>query len=454
MHADELDVDEDLVRRLLAEQFPRWAPLPLVRIEPSGTDNAIFRLGADLSVRLARRDGPSSAGGKEHDWLPRLAPLLPLEIPRPVAQGRPAAGYPWYWDVHRWIPGESAPVEPVQAARDLAGFVAALREVDPAGAPPGRGVPLAQHDTAVRAWLEDLGDAVPPRVTALWDEALAIPPWSGPPVWHHGDLDARNWLVRDGRICAVIDWACMGVGDPACDVMVAWKLHSAAARWAFREALPVDDSTWARARGWALQQAIGAIAYYTLENNRSLVLEGRGWLVSVLEDAPVRLAEYDDDWPRVFDHEARRIKAALGARALLVEHVGSTSVPGLAAKPRIDIVLAVADSADEPTYLPQLEEAGYVLRVREPEWYEHRLVGRVDVGVNLHVFTAGAPEIDRMLLFRDHLRADSHDRILYERTKRELAGRDWHYTQEYADAKTTVVADILARASAGSSARH
>ncbi|HLJ81471.1 MAG TPA: GrpB family protein, partial [Ktedonobacterales bacterium] len=145
--------------------------------------------------------------------------------------------------------------------------------------------------------------------------------------------------------------------------------------------------------------------------------------------APIYIAEYNPEWPRLFEHEAERIRAALGERVLLLEHAGSTSVPGLAAKPRIDMVLVVASSADEPAYAPELEAAGYVLRVREPDWYEHRVFKGPDTDVNLHVFSAGCPEIDRMLLFRNWLRGNTADRQLYERTKRELARQDWKYTQ-------------------------
>jgi GrpB-like predicted nucleotidyltransferase (UPF0157 family) len=166
-------------------------------------------------------------------------------------------------------------------------------------------------------------------------------------------------------------------------------------------------------------------------------------------DGPVLLAEYDPEWPRLFEREADRIRAALGESAVQLEHVGSTAVPGLAAKPRIDILLAVADSADEPAYVPALEAAGYVLRIREPEWYEHRVLKGPDTDVNLHVFPAGCPEIDRMLAFRDHLRTDEADRALYQRTKRELARQEWKYVQNYADAKTAVVEEIVARALAG-----
>ena len=165
-----------------------------------------------------------------------------------------------------------------------------------------------------------------------------------------------------------------------------------------------------------------------------------------VHDDTIHLADYDPSWAEWFAREAIRIRSALGEAALTVEHVGSTSVPGLAAKPIIDIVLTVADSSDEPTYVPALEAVGYVLRIREPKWSEHRVFKGPDVNVNLHVFSDGCPEVDRMLGFRDHLRANEADRELYERTKRELAARRWKYVQHYANAKSEVVAEIMARA--------
>ncbi|MFL6136466.1 MAG: GrpB family protein [Frankiaceae bacterium] len=163
-------------------------------------------------------------------------------------------------------------------------------------------------------------------------------------------------------------------------------------------------------------------------------------------DAPIPLAEPDPEWPRLFEREAARIRTALGGAALLVEHVGSTSVPGLVAKPIIDILLVVPDSADEPAYLPALEAAGYVLRIREPDWHEHRLLKGPDTNVNLHVLSAGSAEADRMLRFRDHLRSSPADLERYASVKRELAKRTWRHVQHYADAKTAVVTEILQRA--------
>ncbi len=160
----------------------------------------------------------------------------------------------------------------------------------------------------------------------------------------------------------------------------------------------------------------------------------------------IQIFDYDHDWPRLFAREARRIQTVLGERIVLLEHVGSTSVPGLAAKPRIDMLLIVANSADEASYVPDLEAAAYVLRIREPDWYEHRLFNGPDTDINLHVFSSGSPEIERMLLFRDWLSNNTADRQLYEHAKRELARKAWKYMQNYADAKTMVVEEIIARA--------
>ncbi len=165
-------------------------------------------------------------------------------------------------------------------------------------------------------------------------------------------------------------------------------------------------------------------------------------------NAPITLIEYSAEWPALFVREAERVRATLGTRVLRLEHVGSTSVPGLAAKPIIDMILAVADSADEPAYVPAMESAGYVLHIREPEWHQHRLFKGPDTNINLHVYSVGCPEIDKMLMFRDWLRSNDADRQLYEHTKRELAKQTWKYVQNYADAKTAVVEEIIARARA------
>ncbi len=167
----------------------------------------------------------------------------------------------------------------------------------------------------------------------------------------------------------------------------------------------------------------------------------------------IELAPYDATWPLQYEREAEHVRATLGDRALRIEHVGSTSIPGIAAKPIIDMLLVVANSSDEASYVPSMEEQGYTLRIREPDWYEHRLLKGPSANINLHVFSAACPEIQRMIGFRDHLRADAADRELYQRTKQALAARRWKYVQEYADAKTQVVEAIIARAGPPTSPR-
>jgi aminoglycoside phosphotransferase (APT) family kinase protein len=290
MHEDELETDEALVRRLLAAQFPQWAELPIEALPAGGTDNAIYRLGNEFSVRLPRRRGwTSGSDDKEFEWLPKLAPLLPLRVPAPVARGAPGEGYPHEWAVYDWLQGEdatSAPLDLPRAAVDLAGFLAALQSIDPSGGPPpgGRGGPLGPRDEKTRAGIAALADLIDAAaVTAAWESALAAPEWNGPPVWIHGDLDARNLLVEDGRITGVLDWGAVCVGDPACDVKGAWAVLDADTRPVFRELLDIDDATWARSRGWALSQALIALPYY-LHTYPVIVKEAWRWLREVLAE--------------------------------------------------------------------------------------------------------------------------------------------------------------------------
>jgi aminoglycoside phosphotransferase (APT) family kinase protein len=270
MHADEVDTDEELVRRLLAAQFPRWAELPVERFESAGTDHAIYRLGDDMAVRLPRIAGAAESMEKEQRWLPILAPLLPLAVPVPLAMGMPAEGYPWRWSVNRWLEGEPARLDrfddPRRAATDLAHFVAALQRIDATdeGCPAGdRGVSLATRDRSTRAAIAALeGVLETDELTTAWETALRAPAWRGPPVWTHGDLLPGNLLVARGRLRAVIDFGVMGIGDPACDVIAGWTLFSGGSREAFRAALPVDAATWDRGCGWALSIALIALPYY------------------------------------------------------------------------------------------------------------------------------------------------------------------------------------------------
>jgi aminoglycoside phosphotransferase (APT) family kinase protein len=281
VHEDELEIDEALVRALLAEQFPEWAALPLARVEPDGTVNVIYRLGGSLSVRLPRREGPEIEDDLEFRWLPFLAPQLPVEIPSPVARGAPGAGYPWYWSIHTWLDGE-LPTAPLDAD-DVAGFVAALQRIDASGGPDpsgGRGRPLEWRDRFVRDALERVEA---PGALELLDRAMRAPEWTGARVWIHADLDRRNVLVRDGRLTGVLDWGGLGLGDPAVDVMVAWKLVAREERDRFRALLDVDDATWLRAQGWVVSQALIALGYYTPETNPALFAEATRWLMEVID---------------------------------------------------------------------------------------------------------------------------------------------------------------------------
>jgi aminoglycoside phosphotransferase (APT) family kinase protein len=296
MHADEVETDAALVRRLVAAQFPRWAGLPIAPVPSNGTDNALYRLGADLVVRLPRIPWAAGLAAKEHRWLPRLAPHLPLAVPVPLALGAPGQGYPWRWTVCRWLAGESAAAVPLDDPRDAAArvarFLTALRRIDATGGPPAgpasffRGVPLAARDAVTRAASAALRGRIDAgAVTAAWEAALRAPVWDGPPVWLHGDLYPANLLVAGGQLSAVIDFGCLGVGDPACDLLPAWTLFSGGSRDAFRAALGVDAATWARGRGWALSLAVGAVAHpYYPETNPTLVAAARRALDAVLAE--------------------------------------------------------------------------------------------------------------------------------------------------------------------------
>jgi aminoglycoside phosphotransferase (APT) family kinase protein len=279
IHEGEFEFDEALVRGLLVEQFPQWAELPLERVASSGTDNAIYRLGARLAVRLPRV--PCSAGQTEKDleWLPKLAPQLPLALPVPLALGHPGRGFPWTWGVYEWIDGASARLELLadacECATQLAEFVLALRRVELPGGPgvgAGRGRPLSERDAQVREAIGQLeGEIDVAAVTRAWEQDLKAPLFAGAAQWTHGDLLPGNLVVgRDGRLSAVIDWACLGLADPACDLITAWSLFTGTSREAFRERLGVDDGTWARGRGWALSVALIQLPYY-LKTNPGIV---------------------------------------------------------------------------------------------------------------------------------------------------------------------------------------
>ncbi|PZF80821.1 aminoglycoside phosphotransferase family protein [Jiangella anatolica] len=286
-------IDAALVAGLIADQFPQWAGLPVRPVELQGVDNRTFRLGDELSVRLPSAAHYREQVAKEQRWLPLLAPRLPVPIPAPVAVGRPGRGYPWTWSVNRWLAGTTAlssgGFDDVGFARDVAGFLRAPQAADASGGPgPGthnfqRGGPVSFYgDETARALDTLAGRLDVAAARKVWDAALAAT-FIGPPVWLHGDVAPGNLLVRDGRLSAVIDFGTCGVGDPACDLVLAWTFLSRDGRSAFRASLDglADEAMWARARGWALWKA---------------------------------LITYDSDVPRV-RAEARRVTSAVLAEA-------------------------------------------------------------------------------------------------------------------------------------------
>jgi aminoglycoside phosphotransferase (APT) family kinase protein len=289
LDAHEADRDIGLVRRLLAAQFPQRAAQPIERVPSTGTDHALYRLGDDQVARLPLAGRSAKGLDRELMWLPRLAPLLPVAIPVVLGTGLPAEGYPLPWAVYRWLEGENPRIghiaDPDGLATDLAAFIAALQRVDLADGPAAyRGGPLATQDAGTRAALADLGGSVDTgAATAAWDAALRVPEWSDPPVWVHADLMPGNVLVRQGRLTAVLDFSCVGVGDPACDLIVGWFLLPAPAREAFRAAVRVDDATWARGRGWALSLALGQVAYFQ-DTHPVMAADARRVIRAVLSD--------------------------------------------------------------------------------------------------------------------------------------------------------------------------
>jgi aminoglycoside phosphotransferase (APT) family kinase protein len=273
MHVDEIETSPDLVHRLVGDQFPRWAALPVALVDSYGTDHGIYRLGDSLSVRLPRVESATGQAEREGRWLPRLAPHLSLAVPVQLVRGRPACGYPFEWSVYEWLPGANVDgsfADLDNAAADLARFVRSLRAVDTVDAPArergSRGGPLRDLDDRVRAAVGALGNRIDARAARrVWDEAIEAPGWSED-SWVHGDLLPGNLIVSGGRLSAVIDWGCLAAGDPATDLLPAWNLFSGRDRASFRAALGADGAAWARGRGWALSQAVQALPYYWTTN--------------------------------------------------------------------------------------------------------------------------------------------------------------------------------------------
>jgi len=291
MHAGEVDTEVDLVRRLLAGQFPHWADLEIVPVVSYGTDHDIYRLGDDLAARLPRIGWATDQAAMEAEWLPKLAPHLPLAVPVQLASGAPAEGYPFEWSVYEWLPGENAngTIDDLdRAAVDLAAFVKALRQIDASDAHPrpprSRGAPLAELDEQVRRSIAELGDRIDGEAAVRsWEESVNAPEWDGEEVWVHGDLLPGNLLVVDGRLSAVIDFGGLNVGDPACDLQPAWNVFAGDSRTRYRAELQADDASWLRGRGWALCQAVVALPYYW-DTNPGMIRQASHALAQVLAD--------------------------------------------------------------------------------------------------------------------------------------------------------------------------
>ncbi|MEO3891285.1 aminoglycoside phosphotransferase family protein [Nonomuraea sp. B5E05] len=266
-----ITVEAEQVRRLVEQQFPQWAGLPVHPVANGGWDNRTFHLGAGMLVRLPSASEYALAVDKEHRWLPAFASRLPLPIPVPLAKGEPGAGYPYPWSIYQWLGGEPAGAEriadPVRFAVDLAEFLTALRSIDPADGPrPGkhnwfRGGTLRTYDGVAQNALAELrGHVDVDLAREIWKSALDAR-WDGVESWFHGDVAEGNLLLNDGQLAAVIDFGTCGVGDPACDLAVAWTLLTAEGRQAFRERLSVGEAAWARGRGWALWKTLATYAY-------------------------------------------------------------------------------------------------------------------------------------------------------------------------------------------------
>ncbi|MEU4336217.1 aminoglycoside phosphotransferase family protein [Micromonospora lupini] len=277
MHADQVDVPVDVVAALVAEQFPRWRGLTIRPVASAGTVHALFRLGAEVVLRFPLRPGADpdlrAALAREQEYAVLLAAHLPVAVPEPLGLGEPGDGYPGSWAAYRWIPGATAQLDRIDDAdgfaRDLAAVVVALHGIDTGGRSwpgTGRGGPLADQDVDVRAALAVSGELTDTAALAeVWDRCRDVRR-DDPDVWIHADLMPGNLLVRGGRLVAVIDLGAVGLGDPAVDLMPAWNLLDARSRETYRRALGVDDATWERGRGWALEQAINALPYYVETN--------------------------------------------------------------------------------------------------------------------------------------------------------------------------------------------
>lgn len=273
----QLNIDVALVRRLVATQFPKWKDLAIRPVTPGGWDNRTFHLGEAMLVRIPSAAGYAAQVEKEHKWLPRLAPHLPLSIPVPLEMGKPEKVYPWKWSIYRWLKGDTVASTPIdnlgEFAVSLAQFLVALQKIDATGGPlPGphsfyRGGLLSVYDADTRRAIDQLTGKIDVEAALnVWETALATY-WDQPPVWVHGDISVGNLLTEGGRLCAVIDFGQLTVGDPACDLAITWTLFEGKSREVFHAMLPFDAETWVRARAWTLWKALLTAVGFTNPNN-------------------------------------------------------------------------------------------------------------------------------------------------------------------------------------------
>ncbi len=273
MHENELDIDEHLVKKLLADQFPEWAHLPVKRISSSGTDNAIFKFGDDTLIRVPRRADMLDTLQRQEKWVNPMAVHLPLAVPTLIAYGNPQDSFPWHWGIYSWIEGDNlynnSTLDLNQAALDLAKFINKLQAFDSTNAPRSwRGVTLKSRDAEVRKAIDALKDEIDvQKITDVWNRCISVAEWDKDSVWIHADLLPTNILAQNGKLAGIIDFDGFGVGDPAVDLLPAWSIFTAESRDIFRKQLCVDDATWMRGCGWALSLAIIAIPYYRNTNS-------------------------------------------------------------------------------------------------------------------------------------------------------------------------------------------
>ena len=289
-----LTINVETVFHLVAEQFPQWSQRPITPVRSPGWDNFTFHLGDDMLVRLPSAAEYALAVEKEHRWLPELGDQLPIPIPVPLGLGLPGAGYPFPWSVYGWLPGEAADrlkiSDPLGIAEDVARFLEALQRIRATGGPqPGihnwfRGTTLRTYDSTARSALAELDDHIDVGLAAgVWEDALAAR-WDGVDVWFHGDLAPGNLLLEEGRLAAVIDFGTCGVGDPSCDFAIAWTLLTRPGRQLLRERLDIEESTWARGRGWALWKSLSHLANALEDHDEPSEAEARLIIDAILDD--------------------------------------------------------------------------------------------------------------------------------------------------------------------------